>query len=55
MGPRRLDPARPLPEAWARRVANAAHQWGDLYTGVPAKIVAEKNQGGDERPADVRT
>jgi len=35
------------PEAWARRVADAADHWGHLYTGVPAKVVAEKNQGGD--------
>ena len=35
------------PEAWARRVAAAAQEWGQLYTGVPAKVVAEKNQGGD--------
>ena len=35
------------PEAWARRVADAAEHWGHLYTGVPAKVVAEKNQGGD--------
>ena len=35
------------PEAWARRVAEAAEHWGQLYTGVPAKVVAEKNQGGD--------
>ncbi len=35
------------PEASARRVANAAHEWGHLYTGVPAKVVAEKNQGGN--------
>ena len=35
------------PEAWARRVAEAAQEWGQLYTGVPAKVVAEKNQGGD--------
>jgi phage terminase large subunit-like protein len=35
------------PEAWARRVAEAAEHWGRLYTGVPAKVVAEKNQGGD--------
>jgi phage terminase large subunit-like protein len=35
------------PEAWARRVADAADEWGHLYTGVPAKVVAEKNQGGD--------
>jgi phage terminase large subunit-like protein len=35
------------PEAWATRVAEAAGEWGHLYTGVPAKVVAEKNQGGD--------
>jgi phage terminase large subunit-like protein len=35
------------PEAWARRVAAAADEWGHLYTGVPAKVVAEKNQCGD--------
>jgi phage terminase large subunit-like protein len=35
------------PEAWARRVAGAAKEWGALCTGVPAQIVAEKNQGGD--------
>ena len=35
------------PEAWARRVAAAANEWGHLYTGVPALVVAEKNQGGD--------
>jgi phage terminase large subunit-like protein len=35
------------PEAWARRVAEAADHWGHLHTGVPAKVVAEKNQGGD--------
>ena len=35
------------PEAWARRVADAAKDWGHLYTGVPAAVVAEKNQGGD--------
>jgi phage terminase large subunit-like protein len=35
------------PEGWARRAATAAEEWGRLYTGVPARIVAEKNQGGD--------
>ena len=35
------------PEAWARRVADAANEWGRRYTGVPARVVAEKNQGGD--------
>ncbi|HEY0314561.1 MAG TPA: terminase family protein [Allosphingosinicella sp.] len=35
------------PEAWARRVAGAAQEWGQLYTGVPARVIAEKNQGGD--------
>jgi phage terminase large subunit-like protein len=35
------------PEAWARRVASAAQEWGQLYTGGPAKVVAEKNQGGN--------
>jgi phage terminase large subunit-like protein len=35
------------PEAWARRVAAAADEWGRLHTGLPAKVVAEKNQGGD--------
>jgi len=35
------------PEAWARRVAEAANDWGRRHTGVPAQVVAEKNQGGD--------
>ena len=35
------------PEAWARRVAAAAHEWANPRTGAPAAIVAEKNQGGD--------
>jgi phage terminase large subunit-like protein len=35
------------PERWARRVAEAAEIWGQLHTGVAAKVVAEKNQGGD--------
>jgi len=35
------------PEAWARRVAEAANEWGRRHTGVPAQVVAEKNQGGD--------
>ena len=42
-----LSAAGLSPEAWARRVAGAAEHWGHLYTGVPAKVVAEKNQGGD--------
>ena len=42
-----LTAAGLTPEAWARRVAHAAEHWGHLYTGVPATIVAEKNQGGD--------
>jgi phage terminase large subunit-like protein len=35
------------PEAWARRVVAAAQEWGRRYTGVPAQVIAEKNQGGD--------
>jgi len=35
------------PEAWARRVADAAGTWGRLSGRLPPRVVAEKNQGGD--------
>src|SRR5207253_5769719 len=42
-----LTQAGLTPEGWASRVVAAAHEYGTLYTGVPAKVVAEKNQGGN--------
>ncbi|MEA3013198.1 MAG: hypothetical protein QOD42_1743 [Sphingomonadales bacterium] len=43
------------PEGWSRAVAEAAMMWGHLYTSVPVRIVAEKNQGGLMVAAVLRT
>jgi phage terminase large subunit-like protein len=43
------------PEGWSRAVAEAARLWGHLYTSVPVKVVAEKNQGGAMVAAVLRT
>jgi phage terminase large subunit-like protein len=43
------------PEGWSRAVAEAAALWGDLHSGVPVRVVAEKNQGGAMVAAVLRT
>ena len=43
------------PEGWSRAVADAAKLWGDLCPGVPIRIVAEANQGGNMVASVIRT